>query len=59
MSRPAAALGGYKLVSAKKFRKFADDESSGDNDDIIKKAANIFPSRHVKGVYGHDEHSLA
>ena len=26
-------------MSLKKFRKFADDESSGDNDDMIRKAA--------------------
>ena len=35
----AEALGDDGLVSLKKFRKFADDESSGDNDDMIRKAA--------------------
>merc|ERR1711981_9475 len=35
----AEALGDDGLVSLKKFRTFAEDESSGDNDDVVRKAA--------------------
>ena len=47
MSRPAPRLGDDGFVSLKKFRKFADDESSGDNDDMIRKAAKKLKSLHV------------
>ena len=50
-------------MSLKKFRKFADDESSGDNDDTIRKAAKKLKlsSRDVKKAflrYDEDDESV-